>query len=150
MSLLLTLNIFYTFFIMPIVNFCWLCKTSAVVTVVKLTADKACQCLRDQLYTAIITKISMVFTIFIKPFIVSQIKTNVLQILILIFIYFHLYHYVSQWWRYLLQLFQSLTHKKRGPNRHLLFQSQPWKHQNNKTNLDIRRTSMTLFWCLYC
>ena len=42
------------------------------------------------------------------------------------------------------------------PSRHLLVQSQQWKHQNNvwnrfKVNIkDTRMTSMTSFRCLYC
>ena len=41
-------------------------------------------------------------------------------------------------------------------SRHLLVQSQQWKHQNNMWNLfkvnnkDTKTTSVTSFWCLYC
>ena len=39
------------------------------------------------------------------------------------------------------------------PSRHLLFQNQQWKHQNNFWNLfkiNNKRTRMTSFWWLYC
>ena len=84
--------------------------------------------------------------------IVSQIKNKKCFVLILIFIYSDIYHYVSQWCGYLLQIFQSLNRKKKEPNRHLLVQSPQRKHHSNERNLfkvnnkDTRATSLIRHW----
>ena len=60
---------------------------------------------------------------------------------------------VNMFW--LPQQFVSFAHI-RQPTLHVLVQNQQWKHQSNVKNMfqvnnrDIKTTSTTLSWCLYC